>query len=151
MLDQKAATFSATVKGVIAALGTTNPARITEAVIDRLYPRTKAAAEDEGAFTFFQRGVTSGVISVNKRPAEARQQQHMADLYPELFPYISALTRASYYVPETEEYVSIGELIDCPSLLDAARRYLRQHGIDTIKEAERLDDLYQAVTRKGDA
>lgn len=149
MLHEKIATFPVMVQALIAELRTRNPATITKALISRLYPNTVQAAQDEGALKFFETGVKSGVRSeVNKLPPDD-EQRHMAEIFPDLFPYISVLKRGTYFVPEVAEYVTISELIEAPEMLDSARKYLRQHGLDTLEEATRLDDLYQAVVRKG--
>ena len=148
MLHEKIATFPVMVQALIAEFQTRNPKTIATALIQRLYPNTVQAAQDEGALKLFETGVKSGVrAEINKLP-RADAQRHMAELFPHLFPYIAVLKRGTYFVPEVAEYVTISELIEAPEMLDSARKYLRQHGLDTLEEATRLDDLYSAITRK---
>jgi hypothetical protein len=149
MLHEKIATFPSMVQALIVEMQTRNPSVIANGIIERLYPETARAAQTEGAIKFFQNGVKAGVRNEVTKLPRSDEQQHMAELYPDLFPYVAELRRGTYYVPETSEYVTVAELIDSPTMLDSARKYLRQHGLDTIEEAGRLDELYKAVSRKG--
>lgn len=67
------------------------------------------------------------------------------DIAPEIFPFAQQLTNTAYFVPDTEEYLSVLDLTQDLDALDSAREFLRQKGRETLEEATKLDKLYRAL------
>lgn len=141
--------FATMIESAIIALKTSKPGKIAEEVLPKLFPKTFKAASDEGASAHLLNGFTAAVRAhVKSLPmlAESAQETFFAR-HPKLFPYIQELSHHTYYSPNVDQYVSIFELCEKPELLDSARKFMRQKGEETIAEADRLDDLYNAVIR----
>lgn len=139
--------FETMVDTLVASLGTAKAGVIAEAVISRLYPKTKASAEAELAWRHFYSGVAGSVRAYLKHTASPStvDPDTFFARHPELFPFIERLSHTSYYTPAQDEYVSIYALCENPEMLDSARRFMRQKGVEVLAEADLLDELYDAV------
>lgn len=124
-----------------------SPARITDEVIERAFPKTVAEAQFEGCDKMLRNGVLDAVkLYIRKPPADDRQH-HMNEIEPEFLPLVERLGSTSYFVPMPNggEYMAVSDLLHNREAFDAARKYTRLKGIETIAEADKLDDLYLAV------
>lgn len=146
MTNEQAAGFARAIEVAVRRLDTRNAAAIRDHIVKLLYPRTMKEAEDEGALQHFLAGVTVAVRRVLRQMESDGLQHDLGEVHPKLFPYVQILKHPSYFVPSLGEYLTIVELIETPTLLDEARVFLRRKGEEVIAEAERLDDLFKAVT-----
>jgi hypothetical protein len=124
-----------------------NPAAVTNEVIGIAFPATIAAAEDEGADAMVRAGVLAKVKRMMTKEGEAGQAD-FSQIAPDFQHIVRKLHGHSHYVPSRDEYIHVGALIDEPELLDEARKFKRQKGVETIAEASVLDELYDAVMSK---
>jgi hypothetical protein len=144
MLTDKLRVFYDAVNLAIARHGKNAPA-IANEVINAAFPETAIAAEAEGADAMLRDGVIAKVKKILTKEAE-NDQVDFAEIAADFLPIVKRLHGHSHYVPSVGEYVHVGMLIAEPHLLDEARRFKRQKGIETIAEADVLDALYFAVT-----
>lgn len=151
MLQKRNADFAEEVWRASARLDSMSPPRIGDDIINRLFPRTVNAAEDEGAGTMLRKGVIAAVKTVLGGIGDDAGQGDLANIDPTFAPQVHALKRPSYHVEARGELVPIAELIRTPELLDDARKFMRRKSIETAEEADRLDQLYDAVIAKRDA
>lgn len=122
------------------------PPLVANAIIRELFPRTDDASHEEGADNMFRRGVVEAVRQELKRQPAAPSQTDFGSIDPAFSTVASKLKHYAYYVEKREALLPVAELIASPDLLDDARKYLRRKGMETLEEADRLDELYEAVT-----
>ncbi|WP_066112403.1 MULTISPECIES: hypothetical protein [unclassified Blastomonas] len=144
MLTDKLRVFNDAVNIAIGKHGK-NAAAIANEVIEAAFPATAAAASNEGADAMLRQGVIAKVTKMLKTENEAGQID-FCDIADDFLPIVKRLHGHSHYVPSIGEYIHVGALIAEPELLDEARRFKRQKGLETIAEADVLDELYAAVT-----
>ena len=118
----------------------TNPGRIADEIMDRAFPETVGAALSEGC-------ELKAVKSYIRKPGKDTRQRTFEDVHPDLMPHVKKLGAVAYYVPRLDggEHVSVPDLIAKPADLDAARKFMRLKGEETLHEADLLDELYEAV------
>ena len=131
-----------------ARLGRSAP-RIVDDILRDVFPETALAAETEGATKILRTGCISEVKRVLRAPQSCDGQANFGEIDPTFRPYVAPLQRPSYFVPEREEEIPVAELITAPDDLDAARRFMRQKGMECLAEADRLDLLFEAVVAQG--
>ncbi len=124
--------------------------RIADRVIAAAFPDTSEAAEREGADKMLRDGVVSFLSNYLKRHSNgpALTQQDFADISDEFESIVRKLSKPSHYVPSLEQHMPVGYLVANPEHLDEARKYKRAKGLETLAEADVLDELYDAVTRR---
>jgi hypothetical protein len=123
-----------------------NAPKVADAILENVFPRTCSAAQDEGAFAILRRGFIGHVSRILKSYPDDDKQRDFASIADEFGPFVKELKSASYYVESAQELVSVAGLIADPDLLDDARKHMRRKGEECLAEAERLDQLYFAVT-----
>lgn len=148
MIDRRVSDFVSLVWSAAIRVGLSAP-RITDHILKALFPRTAAAAEDEGAYSMLRNGVKSAVSDVIRKSKPATDDQiDFAELSADFADLVRPLGSKTYFVEQLGEQVPVGELIDNPSLLDDARKFMRRKGIECLEEAARLDALYLAVVER---
>ena len=145
MLNRKLSVFAEAVYDAAKRLGE-KPSLITDDIISSVFPETIEASEREGADKMFRRGVHEEVKRLIKAPANDPGTVDFSDRYPELFPIVQRLQSGTYFVESLDEFVPVSRLVEEHELLDDARRYMRRKGMETLAEADVLDELYAAVT-----
>lgn len=125
-----------------------NAPRIADTIISRTFPESFEASEREGCDRMLRSGVINAVKRYIRKPPAEDRQRSLADIDPDFLPIADRLNSGSYFTPTIDggEYKTIVDLIADPKKLDAARKFLRQKGIENINEADVLDELYSAVT-----
>jgi hypothetical protein len=125
-----------------------NAGRITDEVLEAAFPETFGTAMTEGCDLMLREGVLNAVKAYIKRPPASDRQRTFEDVVPGLMSHVKKLGNAAYWVPRLNggEHVSVPDLIACPADLDAARKFMRLKGEETLHEADLLDELYEAVT-----
>ena len=144
MLTDKLRVFYDAVNIAVGKYGKNAPA-IADDVIASAFPETIAAAENEGADSMLRNGVISKIRRVLSKDDNAGQAD-FAEIDEGFNSLVKQLHGHSHYVPSLCEYVHIGTLIASPEFLNEARIYKRQKGVETLAEAEVLDQIYFAVT-----
>jgi hypothetical protein len=146
MLTEKLRMFHEAVNIAISEVGK-NASKVADRVISEAFPETANAAEREGADTMLRVGVIAKIKSVLTRTDEAGQSD-FSDIAEDFMPIVERLHSHSHYVPlpDVMEYVHVSILIENPDWLDAARKFKRQKGEETLAEATVLDELYEAIT-----
>jgi hypothetical protein len=120
---------------------------ITDSVIGRAFPETVKAADQEGAYSMLRDGVMIFVRKLLKSCPSA----HQID-FGQIEPQFRTITKkiglknVRYFVESLDRHVDVPDLIKDPNLLDDARKFMRRKGEECIAEADRLDELYYAVT-----
>lgn len=147
MLKEVLADFYALADQARAKFGDNAP-KVTDDIIEAAFPQTVAAAHGEGCDRMFRDGVKNAVAKYIRKPAADSRQRTFDDISADLLPFAEKLGSVAYYVPCTDggEYVSVPDLCADVDRLDAARKFMRQKGDECIREAKRLDDLYEAAT-----
>jgi hypothetical protein len=122
--------------------------KVTDEIIAAAFPETFAASTREGCETMFRNGVKEAVAKFIRKPAADARQRTFDDIASHLLPFAEKLSSVAYYVPTSTggEYVSVPDLCADLAKLDAARKFTRQKGEETLREAKRLDNLYAAAT-----
>lgn len=148
MLKETLSHFYALVDQAEAEVGK-NAGRITDEVIELAFPETLEAAWQEGCDVMLREGVLSAVKAYIKKPPADDRQRSFADIHPDLLPHAKKLSNAAYWVPRTDggEHVRVPDLIANLADLDAARKFQRLKGEETLHEADLLDELYEAAVR----
>lgn len=142
MMDEKRQALVELVFEIAARVGGSAP-RITDELLPIQGPLTMKAATAEGLDTCLREGVERFVKRVIRTaPSETAQ----TEFDPDILPYAKKLKSHAYYVEAREEHVSVADLIKDPHMLDDARKYMRRKGEECIEEADRLDQLYFALT-----
>lgn len=121
---------------------------ITDAIIRDLFPHTSRAAEDEGADVMLRSGVGQAVRKQIKKPTPIGEQIDLSRVDPPFHSIALELRNHTYFVESLGEFKPVHALIRNPALLDEARKYLQRKGLETLAEADRLDDLYEAVVAR---
>lgn len=147
MLTDKLQHFYQLVHAAMMDVGNSAP-KIADRVIAEAFPNTADAAEREGADRMLRDGVVAFLTNYLKRNANApsEDQYDFAGVSEQFAEIVGRLQSRSHYVPSLEQHMPVGFLISNPDYLDEARKYKRQKGVETLKEAETLDELYMAVT-----
>jgi hypothetical protein len=147
MLTDKLRPFYDAINAAIAEVGK-NAAKIADRVIGEAFPDTAQAADREGADRMLRLGVIARVSAILKGGSDI-DQRDFVEIAPDFMHIVDRLHNHSHYVPldDVQEYVHIGTLIANPEWLDAARKFKRQKGEETLAEADVLDELYHAVVR----
>jgi len=144
MLKKRSSDFATLVWETAATVGRNAP-KIAHELIRRAFPRTAAEAEIEGADKALRIGVISEIKRVLRHGSDTAEQWDFGVIAPEFRSIVSKLKSKTYFVESAEEYVAVPRLIECPELLDEARRHMRRKGEECLAEATRLDELYAAV------
>jgi len=149
MLTDKHQVFYQSVHAAMMEVGNNAP-RIADRVIHEAFPDTSEAAEREGADKMLRDGVIIFIAKYLKRSAAAPAEAQMdfADITDEFRDIVKKLSSTSHYVPSLQQHMPVGYLISNPEHLDEARHYKRQKGLETLAEADVLDELYEAVTSR---
>lgn len=148
MLNKRISDFHELVWKTAARVGNSAP-KVVDEILRRAFPATTNAASDEGADKILRKGAISEVTRILKDTTDPNGQGDFADIDPAFHPLVKPLRSRTYYVESAGEYVSVPMLIADPALLDDARRYMRRKGEECIAEADRLDELFAAVTGSG--
>jgi len=145
MLTDKLRHFYDLANVAVAKVGK-NANAIADAIIAEAFPETCNAAEREGADKMLRSGVVEKIKKMLTKESEDNQYD-FASISEDFMPIVKKLGSHSHYVPlaDVQEYVHIGVLIKNPAWLDAARKFKRQKGKETLAEADVLDELYHAV------
>jgi len=125
-----------------------NAPHVTNDIIEKAFPETFGAALTEGCDRMFRDGVKDAVAKYIRKPSANVRQRSFDDIAPELLPLAKELGSVAYYVPSLTggEYVGVPDLCHDAAQLDAARKFMRTKGEECLREAKRLDDLFDAVT-----
>ena len=144
MPTKRTADIASMIRAAAQRIGMNAPL-VADDILSEAFPRTMAEAEGEGASSYLRAGFVTAVKRV-LRTGASDPRQHDFEQVAECFrPFVRGLRQDSYYVEAQREYVSIVQLIVQPKLLDDARKHLRRKGDETIEEALRLDQLYEAL------
>lgn len=138
--------FAQYVWNAVPGVGRSAP-RIVDAILGRVFPETTEAAGREGASKVLRKGCIAEVKRILHASAPVEHQTDFADIAPSFVPLVKKLQRPSYFVPEEDEEFPLNELIAEPVRLNSARRYMRAKGMECLAEADRLDQLFFAVTQ----
>lgn len=130
-----------------------NAPKVTDDIIEAAFPRTVEAATVEGCDRMLREGVMGAVKDLIRRPPADERQRTFNDIAPELMPLAEKLGSVAYYVPSASgpgRYMSVPDLCHDARALDAARQFMREKGEECLREAKRLDQLFEAVIRLGE-
>lgn len=130
-----------------------NAPRITDEVIGRAFPRTCREADLEGCEGLLREGVKGAVVKYIRRPVKDDRQRTFNDIAEDVMPFVEPLQSVAYYVPGEDgigEYVGIPDLCHDLARLDAARKFMRLKGMETLAEADQLDRLYEYLIQRND-
>lgn len=147
MLKETLAHFYELADQARARLGDSAP-KITNDIIERAFPGTVTAAELEGCDRMLRDGVKNAVAKYIRKPPAEDRQRNFNDIADEFMPLVEKLGSVAYFVPDETgagEYVGVPDLCYDRDALDAARRFMRLKGEETLAEADRLDDLFEAI------
>lgn len=147
MLKRKETDFIDCVWDAVVRIGRSAP-RVTDDIIERLFPDTCRAADREGAFAMFRQGMVAAVKGVIRGKGPDEHQIDFASIDPSFHSIAEKLRSNAYYVPSADCQVTVHELIADPTMLNEARVFMRQKGLECLEEADRLDDLYEAVSEQ---
>ncbi len=146
MLSDKLQLFYRAVHGAMAEVGNSAP-RIADRVISEAFPDTSEAAEREGADRMLRDGVIAFLAKYLKsHTVTPLAQGDFADISEEFQNIVKKLSKPSHYVPTLQQHMPVRYLIANPDALDEARKFKREKGMETLAEADALDELYEAVT-----
>jgi len=123
--------------------------KITDAVLEAAFPRTLVEAEEEGCEKFVRNGALEAIKRFIRKPPADERQRHFEDIDPELFPLVNRLASTHYFVPNgvhEGEHVGVAELCSDLGKLNAARKFMRQKGLECLGEADNLDLLYNHLS-----
>jgi hypothetical protein len=145
MLHDKLIPFYDAVNRAIGEVGK-SAVSIADMVMKEAFPETCNAAEREGADKMLRDGVIAKVKRILTKENE-NGQADFCEISADFMPIVERLASHSHFVPVegVMEYVHVSKLIQNPEWLDAARKYKRQKGEETLAEAVVLDELYHAV------
>lgn len=153
MLNDRLARFHELVESARSRVGD-SPPRITDEIMAVAFPRTSEEAWREGADKMLRRGVIGAVSEAIRRPARDARQRDMAEVEETFGATVAETMRRlhsdAYYVPSRGEQVAVLEMVEQPELLNEARTFMRQKGLECLEEARTLDDLYAAVATTDD-
>lgn len=122
--------------------------KIADAIIEQAFPETITAAEIEGCDRMLRSGVIDAIKTYIRKPPADDRQRTFEDIDPKFMPLVSRLQSTSYFVPSAYggEYVGVPDLIARPSLLKAAMEFMALKGRECLEEAQRMGELYEAVS-----
>jgi len=146
MLNEQLKVVNEAILQAATRVGNSAP-KVADEILESVFPQTCCAAREEGGFQILRRGFIGHVSKILKQsyPGENKQRD-FASIDPKFAPYVEKLKSAAYYVEGAQEYVSVADLVVEPDLLNDARHHMRRKGEECLAEAERLDNLYYAVT-----
>lgn len=149
MLNDKLQLFYQAVHSAMMEVGNNAP-RIADRVIHEAFPDTAEAAEREGADKMLRDGIIIFVAKYLKRNTNVPTdgQLDFAGISDEFRDIVKKLSSSSHYVPMLQQHMPVGFLIANPDHLDEARQFKREKGLETLAEADVLDELYEAVTSR---
>lgn len=147
MLKSRTPDFAEQVWIAASVVGRTAP-KIVDHILAELFPVTCRAAEDEGALPMLRKGCIVEAKRVLRSAPPDEAQGDFEDIDEAFKPLVRVLHRPAYHVESLGEEVTVARLIAEPVLLDDARRFMRRKGEECIAEAERLDELFQAVSER---
>lgn len=149
MLTDKLQVFYQAVHSAMMEVGNSAP-RIADRVIADAFPETADAAEREGADKMLRDGVIIFVTKYLKRTSNMPMdgQADFSDISDEFRDIVKKLSKPSHYVPTLQQHMPVSFLIANPAYLDEARQFKREKGLETLAEADALDELYEAVTSR---
>ena len=150
MLKRRGSDFVEMVWGAASIVGRSAP-RVTDHILQDVFPETVEAAGNEGAFSMLRQGVIGTVTKILRGAAPDERQMDFASIDPRFQSICAELKSQAYYVEAIGEQVAVADLIADPQMLDDARKFMRQKGLECLEEASRLDRLYNAVTDKASA
>lgn len=145
MLKRKETDFIEYVWSAVVRVGRSAP-RVTDDIMERLFPETCRAADREGGLAIFRQGLVAAVKNVIRGKGPDEHQIDFGSIDPSFHSIAEKLRSNAYYVPSADCQVTVHELITDPSMLDEARRFMRQKGLECLEEADRLDELFEAVS-----
>lgn len=92
-------------------------------------------------------GVKRAVSNYIRKPSKDTRQRTFDDIAAEFMPLVEPLGSVAYYVPSLTggENVSVPDLCFDQVRFDAARKFTRTKGEETLAEADKLDALFEAV------
>ncbi len=124
-----------------------SPAKVTDDIIEKAFPQTFNAAMTEGCDRMFREGVVNFVKGYIRKPPADDRQRTFNDIDENLLPRVEPLGSVAYWVPSLTggEFVSVPDLCHDITKLDAARKFMRLKGDETLIEADKLDALYFAA------
>jgi len=138
--------FAQYVWNAVPSVGRSAP-RIVDRILRSVFPETTEAAEREGAHRVLRKGCIAEVKRVLHATGPVEHQADFANIAPSFLPLVKNLQRPSYFVPEVDEEIPLTQLIAEPTLLNSARCYMRAKGMECLAEADRLDQLFFAITQ----
>jgi hypothetical protein len=148
MLSDKLQAFYQAVHAAMMEVGNSAP-RIADRVIADAFPDTSEASEREGADKMLRNGVIDFLSKYLKNNANAPAEQvDFSDISDEFQDIVKKLSKPSHYVPTLQQHMPVSYLIANPEALDEARKFKREKGLETLAEADALDELYDAVTSR---
>lgn len=123
--------------------------RIADHIIASAYPLSVAATKEEGCEAIFRRGLIDHVARHIRNHNPVPAQADFAEIAEGFRPFVGKLKSGSYFVPSSQEYIGVAQLIAEPAKLDEARQFMRAKGNECLAEAQALDLLFEAVTGDG--
>lgn len=146
MLKEVLAEFYQLADQARAKFGDSAP-KITNEIIGAAFPETFSASELEGCDRMFRDGVKNHVAKYIRKPGQDERQRSFNDIAEEFMPLVEVLGSVAYFVPSQTggEYIGIPDLCHDREALDAARKFMRMKGEETLAEADRLDQLFNAI------
>jgi hypothetical protein len=148
MLSDKLQAFYHAVHAAMMEVGNSAP-RIADRVIADAFPDTADASEREGADKMLRNGVIDFLSKYLKNNAFTPEEQvDFSDISDEFQDIVKKLSKPSHYVPTLQQHMPVSYLIANPEALDEARKFKREKGLETLAEADALDELYDAVTSR---
>jgi len=129
--------------------GKCQPTQIADYLLRENYPRSDLQTKMDGINPYLREGVARAIKDVIRNSTQFQDDDQFAfsDIHPNLMPIVQELHSNRYYVEELKDYVSVAKLIAYPAYLDSARKYMRKKAVETGKEADVLDKLYNKVMR----
>jgi len=148
MLTDKKKAFGDVVRETAAKVGRSAPA-IVQVLLEQYCPQGLHACEQEGVDGYLRNGLAAAVRTIIKDKGGHGPQADFSEIEEtfgrNIVEIVKRLQSDAHFVPSVGEHLPIRELMGDLSLLDEARKFKRQKGIETIEEANRLDQLYEAL------
>lgn len=119
--------------------------RVADDVLPRAFPRSVPELEQEGGLKIMRTGLIQYIKPIIDAPEPSEEQIDLAEIDPSFGEIVKRLPKNSFFVPSRDEYLPVALLIAEPALLDEARKFTRQKGLETLATADTLDQLYAAV------
>ncbi|UPT53150.1 hypothetical protein [Synechococcus phage Ssp-JY42] len=144
MLNDQIATLNTLVWEIVSKLGARSAPPVADAVMPLAFARSLPELEQEGGVRFLRDGLIKHIKDLFSRSVP-EEQQDLAEIDPSFGELVARLPKESFFVPSLDAHLSVARLIAEPNLLDEARRFTRQKGLETLATADALDQLYAAV------